>query len=141
MFYFLAVLIGFIIAAMIAVNGGLTASYGVFFSAVMIHLVGLIVIFIVCLFKREPLKPKTKLPFYCYLGGAIGVATVFFNNWAFSKISISAILGLSLLGQSITSLIIDHYGFFGMSKQPFQKKKLIGLAIILIGIVIVMFVK
>ena len=75
-----------------------------------------------------------RYPVYLYLGGAIGVLTTIFNNLAFGRISVSAILALGLLGQSITGLVIDQYGLFGMPKHPFTKNKLIGLFIIIAGI-------
>ncbi|MEI6101506.1 MAG: DMT family transporter, partial [Eubacteriales bacterium] len=78
--------------------------------------------------------PTKKLPFYLYTGGLIGVATTMFNNLAFGKIGVSAILALILLGQMIVSLIIDHFGWFNMPKRAFPPKKLFGIAFVIAGI-------
>jgi len=119
---------------MVAVNGGLTGFYGVYSATVIIHIVGLSIITLVVLFKRE--NPfANRYSWFLYLGGAIGVFTTLSNNIAFGRISVSALLALGLLGQSVTGLIIDQYGLFGMPKHPFTKRKLIGLTLIVAGIV------
>ncbi len=59
-----------------------------------------------------------------YLGGAIGVLTTLFHNLAFTKISVTSIIALSLFGQTITSLIVDKFGIFGMQKRVFERTSL-----------------
>ena len=137
MYYPISLIIGSIIAVMITINGWLTARYGMYTAAVIIHIVGLIVIMIVLFIKKD--KPFAKMhPWYFYLGGAIGVATTVFNNLAFGRISVSAIMALLLFGQSIFGLIIDQYGLMGMPKHPFTKGKLAGLILMLGGIAVMM---
>jgi len=132
-FYFLSLLMGVLISVMVVFNGGLTAEYGVYSATVIIHIVGLTLISAVVLVKRERFFPG-RFAWFLYLGGAIGVMTTVFNNFAFGRISVSAIMALGLLGQSVTGLAIDQYGFFGMQKHPFTKEKLIGLFLIVAGI-------
>ena len=133
MYYSLSLLMGMLIAVMIAFNGGLTERYGIYSAAVIIHVVGLILITAIVLTKREKVFEK-RHAWFLYIGGAIGVLTTVFNNFAFGRISISAILALGLLGQSVAGLVIDKYGLWGMPKYPFTKSKLIGLIISLFGI-------
>ncbi|QIB70491.1 DMT family transporter [Aminipila butyrica] len=141
MYYFLSVLAGAIIAVMIAVNGVLTAHCNIYVATVIIHVMGLIMISLILIRHREnpmPWKNK-KLPLLLYSGGLVGVATTVFNNMAFGKISMSAILAIVLLGQSVTSIVIDHFGWLDMPHQSFNKKKLIGLSFIVLGIGLIMF--
>ena len=56
------------------------------------------------------------------------------NNIGFNVLGVSITLALGLLGQSVSSIVIDHYGFLGMTVSKFNKKKLVGLIIIIIGI-------
>lgn len=133
MYNLLAILSGAVIALMILVNGKLSEYYGVYSGAVIVHLIGLIIIFAAVFIRKEKIKPDKKIPFYFFTGGAIGVATTVFNNLAFGAISISAILALGLLGQSLTSIVIDEFGLFSMPRQSFNKKKLIGFLFVLIG--------
>jgi transporter family-2 protein len=119
---------------MVAFNGGLTEQYGVYSATVIIHIVGLLLITIITISKREHLFSKRQA-WFLYLGGAIGVMTTAFNNLAFSRISVSSILALGLFGQSITGLLIDQYGLLNMPKHVFQKRKIYGLLLILCGII------
>ena len=134
MYYFLSLLTGILISIMIAFNGRLTTQYGVYSATVIIHIVGLIFITILAIANRERLFSKRQA-WFLYLGGAIGVLTTIFNNFAFGRISVSAILALGLFGQSVAGLLIDRYGLLNMQKYPFAKKKIIGLLFIIGGIV------
>lgn len=136
MYYLLAMLCGLLISSMIAINGNLTSWYGVYPATVIIHLMGLIPLAIVVKTKHIKLRLPKGVPLYYLLGGAIGVGTTVFNNLAFGIISISAILALGLLGQSVSSILIDNFGWFGMEKRPFRKGKVVGLAFVLMGIVL-----
>lgn len=138
MYYLLAMLTGFLAAVMLVVNGGLSAAYGVWLATVIIHVVGLAAVLLVWAVRRGPLLPKPRVPLYYFLGGALGVGTTVFSVVAFGVISVSAITALSLLGQALASLGIDHYGLMGMEKRPFQPKKLVGFALIAGGIVLMM---
>ena len=134
MFYFFSLIMGVMISVMLAFNGGLTAVYGIYSATIIIHIIGLILITAVVFIKKERFFTG-RYSWFLYLGGAIGVITTIFTNFAFGRISLSAILALGLLGQSVTSIIIDQYGLLGMHKHPFTKSKLIGLSLILAGIV------
>lgn len=134
MYYIISAFTGILIAIMLIANGGLSSQYGLYSSTVMIHIVGFIFTLVVMAVKKEKGLFKQKLPLHLYLGGAIGVLTVLFNNQAFGKISVSSILALNLLGQSITSIVIDQFGLLNMPKQPLRLKKLIGISVIFCGI-------
>ena len=119
---------------MVSFNGGLTKLYGLYSATVIIHIVGLLLIIIIVISKREHPFAK-RYTWYFYLGGAVGVLTTVFNNFAFTKISVSSILALGLFGQSIAALIIDQYGLLNMQKHVFRKRKISGLLLILFGII------
>ncbi len=133
MYYFASLMIGILVAVMIAVNGGLTTLYGMYSATVIIHIVGLILIGGIILARRE--KPFAKrLPWYLYIGGVLGVATTVSVNFAFGKISLSAILALGLLGQSIAGALVDQFGWFGMKKHPFRAYQIPGILLVAGGI-------
>jgi transporter family-2 protein len=138
MYHILSVLAGVLVALSVALNGELSSYYGLYSSSVLIHIVGLVCVCIIMTAKREKFFPLKRQPFHLYLGGAIGVVTVVFCNIAYGKISVSAILALSLFAQSITSLVFDRYGFWNMPKHAFSKSKLIGIAFVMLGIVLML---
>ncbi len=141
MYYGLVIVNGMLLAITIALNGLLSDGYGSNASLVFIHALGLAAIVIVMIFRHEKFTTQKKLPLWMYLAGLPGVVgTLFYNlTFTFGAISVSAMMALALISQSITSIAVDKFGLCGMKKRKFNKKKLIGLAIATLGVV-VMFV-
>jgi len=81
-------LAGVVISVMVSLNGGLTASYGSYTAAVIIHIVGVIFAASLCVIRKEHIKIRSQAPLWAYLGGAIGVLTTLFNNYAFGRVTI-----------------------------------------------------
>lgn len=132
----ISALIGALIAIMIMLNGTLSNALGNYTATIIIHTIGLSAITLVFLVSKQKFIINKGTPFYLYSAGAIGIFTVLFNNLTFSSLGISLTLALGLLGQTITSIIIDHFGLLGMQVMKYQKHKLIGLAFIILGIVV-----
>ena len=139
MYNLLSLLIGVLIAIMVSFNGILSGTFGIYASLVIIHLVGLIAMIIILVYKNKKIQFKTTIPWYLYTAGIISIFTVMFNNLSYPVLGVSLPLALGLLGQTITSIIIDHYGFLGMTKIRFNPKKTIGLIIIVCGVCIMTF--
>ncbi len=133
MYYLISLFIGILVAVMITVNGGLTTLYGVYAATVIIHIVGLILIGAIVLLRRE--KPFARRHrWYLYIGGVLGVATTAATNFAFGKISVSAILALGLFGQSVAGALVDQFGLFGMRTHPFHARQIPGILLVAGGI-------
>lgn len=126
--------IGGSIAVMIMFNGTLSNAYGNYTSTVIIHIVGLFSIIIVLIISKSKIRIHNGIPLYLYSAGIIGVFTVLFTNLSFSNLGVSITLALGLLGQSVSSIVIDHFGLLQMKVVKFEKKKYIGLFIITFGI-------
>lgn len=132
--------VGGLIALMILFNATLASYTGNYQSSIVVHFIGLMGISMVLLFRKSKIKWHKSVPLYAYSAGFIGVMPIIFNNISFNVVGVSITLALGLLGQSISSVIIDHFGFFEMKIIKFNKRKLIGLMIIVIGIVIMSLV-
>ena len=132
--YFLSLLAGMLISVMVVFNGGLNARVGQTMALVIIHVAGFLFLFAAFFIKKE--KPiLKKLPLWLYTGGLFGILTTVFNNTAFGHISVSAMMALSLLGESVSGLLADHFGMIGLPIRRFRFEKLWGGLITLIGIV------
>ncbi|WP_097027023.1 DMT family transporter [Clostridium peptidivorans] len=132
----ISAIIGALISVMLMFNGTLSAASGNYTSSVIIHIVGLVFITLVMLINKSKIKLKKDIPIYLYSAGAIGVFTVLFNNLSFLKLGASLTIALGLLGQSLSSIVIDHFGLLEMQIYKFEKRKLIGLLFIILGIFI-----
>ena len=137
--YLLSLLTGVLISVMVICNGDLSTGVGMYSSSIIIHFVGLLGITFLLLVKRMKLVGLRNIPFWVYSGGLIGILSVLFSNYSVPTLGVSLSVAISLFGQSIASILIDHYGFFSVPVNRFQPKKLIGFAIIFLGIVLMMF--
>lgn len=129
-----AIFIGVLVAFMVMLNGTLANHFGNSFALIIIHSVGLLAISSYLIFRRETIRINKNIPFYLFLGGALGVFLVSFNNICFSTIGVSLTIAIGLFGQITMSLIVDSIGLFGLKKHPLNLKKIIGLSIIFIGV-------
>ncbi|SHO44408.1 DMT family transporter [Anaerocolumna xylanovorans] len=137
--YIISLIVGALTSIMIFFNGSLSDGYGNLTSTVLIHLVGLIAILLTLLITRSKMKLPKGLPLYLYSAGFVGIGTVMLTNLSYLKLGVSLPLALGLLGQTVFSLLTDHFGLFGMKMVKINPKKLIGLGIIGIGIFIMSF--
>ncbi len=74
---------------------------------------------------------------WMYLGGAIGVLTTLFNNFAFSRISLTSIVALGLFAQLVFSYFIDTFGWFGMERRR-EKLSICGTLLSFAGIALML---
>mgnify|MGYP000847441157 FL=1 len=134
---YLSAFTGALVAVMILFNGVLADKFGNYTSSVIIHVVGLLTSIVALLISKEKKRDLCeKVPVYLYSAGVIGVFTVVFTNLGFLALGVSATIALGLLGQTLVSIVMDHFGWLGMKVIRFEKQKLVGLLFILIGTVI-----
>ncbi|MGE8498900.1 MAG: DMT family transporter [Pseudomonas sp.] len=78
-------------------------------------------------------------PCWSLLGGLLGAGALLSYVVLAPKIGLSALLGLAIAGQIISSLVIDHFGLLGAIERPVSSIKLIGALVMLAGLVISLF--
>lgn len=138
MYYLLPMITGILLALNITTNGYLSQSYGIYTATAIIHFMGLVVILLAVAAKGELRFVKKRLPWWGYMGGVIGVVVTVMFNAAFGAINVSAILALNLLGQSVASICVDQFGWFGMKVRRFNSKKIGGLCVAALGIALLL---
>jgi len=109
-------------------------------AVLVIHATGLVAIMVISLVRRDK-APRTKvrpgrIPLWHYLGGLVGVGTVFSSNYAFSALGASLTMAVALLGQTIFSVITDATGMLGRAKYPLSARRLPGIALALAGVAV-----
>ena len=137
MYSALAPLIGVLITFMSAVNSRLSGIVGNLVAALVIHVVGLAAVSAVLLAKREEGRPaRGRLPVHYYLGGFVGVGTVFSSIYAFGALGASLAVALALLGQTLFSVAVDATGFLGRARYPLSARRLPGIGLAIVGVAI-----
>lgn len=128
---FFAVLYGILMSVQTALCASLTENYGNWFSTVIVHLVGLLVL-TPFFFSRWGQK-KGHAPWYLYLGGTIGVFNVVLCNYGVVSIGMTNSNTLMLLGEIVFSAFLDRFGLFGMKKRRITLLKWLAILIMLAG--------
>ncbi|MGY4070240.1 DMT family transporter [Aeromonas caviae] len=78
-------------------------------------------------------------PLWSLAGGLIGACALFSYVVLAPKIGLSALLGLAIVGQLLSSQVIDHFGLLGTIQRPVSLIKLGGMLVMLTGLVIILF--
>ena len=134
MYQLLCLLSGVVLGFAITTNGTLTGYYGPYMGAVIVHIVGTVISYIVMKAAKQSWRAAEKLPMWMYIGGIIGIATTVFQSMAFGLLGATAVTALSLFGQTVTSLVVDSFGLVGMEKRSVGKGTVLGVIISLCGI-------
>ena len=76
-------------------------------------------------------------PLWAYLGGILGVGFVFGSIIAVPAVGVVVTLSAAILGQMLGSFLVDTIGWFGVNKIPFDPIRLLGIALLVIGVLLV----
>lgn len=131
-----AVAVGVLISLMLQANGELQTAFGAAWSLLIIHAVGTLALVFVLFVRRASFEMKEDVPLYLYSAGALGVLLVFFNNAAVSSIGLTLTIALGVVGQLVTSSVVDRYGLFGLARRRGNPRKIVGFVLILAGIAV-----
>ena len=78
---------------------------------------------------------------YTLLGGVIGAFITVTVIQSMSSLGPARAAMLIVVSQLAVAYIIELFGMFGVDKQPFEWRKLIGMAVAIIGIIIIKWQK
>jgi len=138
LFAALAVLAGVATAFQASANAGLAQKVGLGAALVLntvIVLAGALAFFVASGPHANFFPVGT--PWALYIGGACGFVIIFWLAFVFPKIGAVWAIALVVLGQGAAALAIDHYGLFGMPKDPITISRAAGLALVAFGVSLV----
>jgi transporter family-2 protein len=101
------------------------------------HLVALITFFFAgaSLIHPHPLptqKDLAELPWWAVAGGLVGAVQVYAGLTLVNKVGAGPFVGFTVTAALITSLLIDHFGWFRMQPHPLNAGRIIG-GVLLVG--------
>ena len=89
------------------------------------------------LHTRPDMAATRALPPAAWLGGLYGDVFVVAAAYAVPKLGVATTIVLMVAGQMMLSLILDHFGFMGVPKQPITLTRLAGVAMLIGGVLLV----
>jgi transporter family-2 protein len=77
------------------------------------------------------------LPWYAWTGGLYGAVFVAMAAWAAPRLGVTLFLTVAIAGQLAAALYLDATGAFGLAKVGIGPVRLVGVALVLAGVVLV----
>ena len=111
-------------------------------AALISFAVGTLLLLIIAGVKTDlwgNLSTLPEQPWWKLLGGILGAGFVFTTVLLATKLGITAMLFFIIIGQLLSAATIDHFGLIGMPVREVNGIKLIGLAIVALGLVFYFF--
>jgi transporter family-2 protein len=118
-----------------AINAGLgTRLASPVFATVILMFVGFVLASLYMLLQGIPSLPAELPPIHSFGGGFFVVFYVLAITTIAPKIGLGNAIFLVLIGQIVSTSVIDHYGLFGAIQTPINVQKGVGIAFMAIGI-------
>lgn len=137
MFVAFLVLSGILQGCMTSLNAQLGNYYSLFGICFFVHVIALVLLILYIKGKEKKKLRFRGAVWYVYLVGFMGVGMVASSSWVTLRIGATAMMSLSVIGQMISSAMVDHYGWFGVEKQRFSWKQLPCYLLVLAGVLCV----
>lgn len=136
--FLIAVLSGVLMSLQGVFNTEVTKQSSMWTTAAFVHLTGLLVCIMAWLItdRMSFVRVLQVRPLYLLLGGIIGAFITYTVVVSMGKMGPALAVMFIVSAQLISAYLIELLGLFGTEKQPFDVKKLIGMAIAIAGIVI-----
>jgi len=139
----LAVIAGAVVPFQSAINANLGRGLGhPLWATLASLLVSIAVLLPVIVAMRLPLPTLafiTKAPLWMWAGGAFGVCFISLALMLLPKLGASGFIALALAGQVVASLVLDHFGLFGLVERQMTLPRVLGSVLLIAGVVLIQF--
>jgi bacterial/archaeal transporter family-2 protein len=136
----LVVAAGAAVGAQAPMNGALGRHIGSWQAAFINFAVGLAILTVIVAVAAGGfggLREIPNAPWWALLGGAAGVAIVTTSIFAVGHLGAGGVTAAVVTGQLTASVVIDRFGWFGVRQQPLTVGKLIGIALLAVGVYLI----
>lgn len=86
---------------------------------------------------RPDVTAAKALPWYAWVGGLYGAIFVVAAAWAVPRLGVATTITLMVAGQLMISLVLDHFGAFGVPAAPINMGRLAGVILVIAGVILV----
>ncbi len=85
-----------------------------------------------------PMETFRQVSWWKWTGGIIGAVYVTTVIVSIPKIGAANLVSLSVAGQLLAAIVLDHYGLLGFALHPANSWRLLGMGLIVAGVLLVM---
>ncbi|MEG2146255.1 MAG: DMT family transporter [Lachnospiraceae bacterium] len=136
--FFIAFISGALMSVQGVFNTQVTKTTGMWVSNAWVQLTALAVCVLMWfLMGRDPVSVLAKVePKYLLLGGVIGAGITWTVMKSMEQLGPAKAVLLIVMAQLVVAYIIEVLGLFGVDKEPFEWRKVGGMVLAFVGIVI-----
>lgn len=133
--FLVAAISGVAMAVQGTINSSLSQKTSILSATLVVHIIGTLVALASVLAWRAPLLKYnwSSVPWYLYLGGILSVLIVGLVAASIPKIGVCNATTAIIIGQVSMAVLIDHFGWFGISRVPWTPSQLLGIALFAAG--------
>jgi transporter family-2 protein len=139
--YLAALGAGISVSVQQVLNGSLRASLNSpAWAGFASYLGGLLTMIVVLLAMREQMpswKLVTATPWWAWSGGILGGVFILLVILLLPSLGAATLLALVVAGQMSAAVIMDHFGAFGLAQQSLSTSRLLGVALVIAGVVLI----
>jgi transporter family-2 protein len=138
-------LLAFVVGAGLTLQVGMnaivrTAVGSPILASIINFVVGLLALVLLAIVGGSRLTPAglAAVPAWAWLAGLLGAGYVAATTVLGPRLGAAVLLALVLCGQMAAALLVDHYGAIGFPRNPVTAARLIGAALLVVGVLLIM---
>ena len=133
--FLVAAISGIAMAVQGTLNSSLSQKTSLLSATLVVHIIGTLVAVIAVLAWRIPLLSGhwISVPWYLYLGGVLSVLIVGLVAISIPKVGVCNATTAIIIGQVSMAVLIDHFGWFGMSRLHWNPWQIVGIGLFAAG--------
>jgi transporter family-2 protein len=131
---------GVALVVMQALNAGLGAQLGsALWAGLINYAVSAVTIGVVLIAVREPwsLAAMSRVSPQFWFGGVFGTVYVLASIFLLRRLGAATLIALLVCGQMLGSLLVDHFGLFGVKQNPIDTLRLVGAGLLVGGVLLI----
>jgi len=137
----MAALVGAGITIQVGMNATVRMTIGSpILAAIVNFVVGLTALVLLAVASGARVVPGSvaAVPAWAWFGGLLGATYVAATTVLGPKLGAASFLALTLAGQMVAALLVDHYGVIGFPQSPLTPTRLLGTALLVVGVLLIM---
>ena len=137
----LAIAAGVSIVVQQVLNSNLrTALNSAAWSGFISYFVGTVCMALLALALRDPVPSASvaaRIPWWAWSGGLFGAVFIGLAILLVPQLGAATFIALLVTGQMLASVAFDHFGWLGLAQRPVDAPRLIGVALLIGGVVLI----
>ncbi|RKF38177.1 DMT family transporter [Paraburkholderia fungorum] len=140
-FSILAILSGVSVAIQQVLNANLRMALdSAAWSGFVSYFVGVACMALLALVLRDPIPAVAvtgRVPWWAFSGGLFGATFIALAIFLIPKLGAASFIVLLVTGQMLASVMVDHFGWFGLPEHPIDLPRLVGATLLIGGCVLI----